>query len=75
MGSASVSAAYEQSVGLRKQRLTLVIKILREHAELRTIGIRVDSHSLILPRGEDASQGNLTMAYPQAGRSASGRWD
>ena len=57
-----------QSVGLRKNCLALIIEVMREHAELRTMGIRINSHSLIFPGGEDASQGTLTMACPYAGR-------
>ena len=53
-----------QSVGLRKQRLALIIELLQEHAQIRTMGTRIDSNPLILPGGEDASQGTSTMACP-----------
>lgn len=40
-----------QTVGLWKHRLTLIVKILRKHAQLRTIGIKINSHPHILPNG------------------------
>lgn len=37
-----------QAVGLRQDRLALAIEILQEHAGLGTIGVRINSHLLIL---------------------------
>jgi hypothetical protein len=53
-----------QAVGLRQHGLALVIEVLREHGQLRTSGVRIDSHPLILTPGTD---GAFVLAPAAAG--------
>ena len=56
-----------QAIGLRQHGLALVIEVLREHDQLRTSGVRIDSHPLILTPGTDGA-GALTR-FKCPGRS------
>ena len=44
-----------QAISFRQYGLALVIEVLREHVQLRTSGVRIDSHSLILTPGTDGA--------------------
>ena len=44
-----------QAISLRQYGLALVIEVLRERHQLRTSGVRIDSHPLILTPGMDGA--------------------
>ena len=48
-------AASGSGTGLRQHGLALVIEVLREHAQLRASGVRIDAHPLILTPGTDGA--------------------